>query len=403
MPRPGRDAQARVVTVERARQRRRRHHAVARGDDVRLGEAVVPRRPARAEAGDGVVGPRGAVERIGRADGNRRPRVAGAHDPAVAARVLVRVLAAVAGRHHDHDARAHGALNGLHQRIGGRRLEDRVAKRHVDDADVEVLPVRNGVLDRAQHVRRRPGPVGVEHLEADEADVRGHAAEDARGCRAVAADEPGHVRAVAVVVVRRGHQVNGPLREVDEPDDPGRGQFHAGLDARVDDRHAERRETRRKHGPAERTHDAAVELEVAVVAVPRGGHGSVERDRLDPRLPRQSFDRLRRQLQAERVDHTMLAAELDAAVLQQRGLGHLGPGHEPDDDAGRAEAAVDGSFDPTVRLGDAPVRARRRHGGVHREHREQGHGHPQPSLEHHSSRMREPITAGLWTGKLRRP
>ena len=63
-------------------------------------------------------------------------------------------------------------LNRLHERVGRRRLVDRMAERQVDDVDAEQCLVRDRELDGANDVAGRALAVLVEHLEADQAHVR---------------------------------------------------------------------------------------------------------------------------------------------------------------------------------------------------------------------------------------
>ena len=78
------------------------------------------------------------------ADRERRRRVARRGDAGVSGLARSRVDAEVARRGDDDDAGAHGGFDGLHQRVGRRRFEDRVAEREVDDVDAEQLLVRGG-------------------------------------------------------------------------------------------------------------------------------------------------------------------------------------------------------------------------------------------------------------------
>ena len=131
--------------------------------------------------------------------------------PGVAHAARQRVHAHVAGRGDDHDARAHGRFHGLHQRVGRRRLEDGMAERQVDDVDAVGGLVGHGPLNRVDHVARRADAVVVEHAQAHIRDARRHAL----GFGLVAADEAGHVRAVAVAIERRdGRGIGVAGREV---------------------------------------------------------------------------------------------------------------------------------------------------------------------------------------------
>ena len=206
-------------------------------DHVGLRERVVPRRPARRVLRHQVVGPPRGVLRAHRADGDGRRRVAGRRDAGVAGLAGDRVAADVAGRDHDDDAGAHGRLDRLHQRVGGRRLVDRVAERQVDDVDRLRDAVVDGPLDRADHVAGGALAVLVQHAQADQLDVLG----DARHLRRAAADGAGDVRAVAIRVHARPAGAAGEVHEADDAAaEVGRPE-----DARVDHRHRDARAVER--------------------------------------------------------------------------------------------------------------------------------------------------------------
>ena len=95
------------------------------------------------------------------------------------------------------------ALDRLDERIAGRRLEDRMSERQVDDVDAEARAVGHREVDGPDHVARVAGAVLVEHLQDDELHLGREAPIVAVGRqRARAADGSGDVRAVPVVVVR---------------------------------------------------------------------------------------------------------------------------------------------------------------------------------------------------------
>ncbi len=62
-----------------------------------------------------------------------------------------------------------GVLDGLHERIGRRRLENRMAERQIDDVDVERVLVGDRELDGANHVVGRALALRVENLQANQA------------------------------------------------------------------------------------------------------------------------------------------------------------------------------------------------------------------------------------------
>ena len=63
-------------------------------------------------------------------------------------------------------------LDGLHERIGRRRLENRMAERQIDDVDLERVLVDDGELNRANHVVGRALALRVEHLQPNQARGR---------------------------------------------------------------------------------------------------------------------------------------------------------------------------------------------------------------------------------------
>ena len=107
--------------------------------------------------------------RLERADRQRRRRVAGRGDAGVADFVVLRVAAPVAGRGHDDDAGANGALDRLDQRVGRRRFVDRMAERQVDDVDAERRLVGDREVDGANHVAGAALAGAVEDLQPDQA------------------------------------------------------------------------------------------------------------------------------------------------------------------------------------------------------------------------------------------
>ena len=103
-------------------------------------------------------------------------------------------------------------LHRLNQRIIVGPGENRVPEREVDDLNVETPPIRDDVLDRSDDVARNALSVGVEHLEADETDLRRDALKREPGEDAVAADETRDMGAVAVIVER--HRRNAAAGEI---------------------------------------------------------------------------------------------------------------------------------------------------------------------------------------------
>ena len=200
-----------AVDEEVAALRRERHGARARRDQVRLGVPVDVGRTARAEAADHVVGPLCRALRARATDGQHPGRVARRADAAVL-RQPRRVLAEVAGGADHHDAGVDDALGREGQRVGPGRFVNRRAHRHVDDADVVGSVVGEDPVQRGDDVADRAVAVAVEHLQRNQVRLGRRAAFLAVRIVAVARDDAGDVRAVPVVVVRRGV----PVDEVDE-------------------------------------------------------------------------------------------------------------------------------------------------------------------------------------------
>ena len=232
----------RLAVVHRAARGRQRNDARARRDEIRLRLEVDRRRTARAVTGHHVVGTRHGAFVAVRAHGQHPGSVAGGGDRAVL-RLPVSVLPEVAGRSDDDDAGVDDALGRERQRVGLEGLGDRRADRQVHDAHVVGRPVRDHPVERGDDVADDAAAAVVEHLQAHDMSRRRHPGANAERLGAVAADDAGHVRPMAVVVVRR----RPPVDEVDERGDalpvldadgrrrPGVGQVVMPVgDARVD-------------------------------------------------------------------------------------------------------------------------------------------------------------------------
>ena len=89
-----------------------------------------------------------------------------------------------------------------------------MAERQVHDVDAQLALVGGGELDGRDHVARVAVAIGVEHLQPDEGHLGCHSSKSPFGLAAVAADQPGDVRAVTVII-ERGHGFPA-LREVVE-------------------------------------------------------------------------------------------------------------------------------------------------------------------------------------------
>ena len=149
--------------------------------------------------------------RARRADGQDPGRVARRRDAAVL-RQARRVLAEVAGGRDDDDAGVDHALGGERQRVGPGRLVNRRADRHVDDADVVRRVIREHPIERRDDVADGPVAGVVEDAQRDDAGVWRGAGLEAARIEAVAGDDAGDVRAVAVSIVRR----HAAVHKVDE-------------------------------------------------------------------------------------------------------------------------------------------------------------------------------------------
>ena len=108
----------------------------------------------------------------------------------------------IAGRSDNDDARLRRLLDGLDQRVGRGRFEDRMTERQVDDVDAQRLLVRDRKLDRSNHVAGLAAAVLVEHLESNEADARRHALVVNVGRTLQSANQAGDMGAVTVIVER---------------------------------------------------------------------------------------------------------------------------------------------------------------------------------------------------------
>ena len=167
----------------------------------------------------------------------------------------------------DDDARARGRFDGLHERVGRRRLVRRMAERHVDDVDAERRLVRRGELDRGDDVARRSAAGVVEHPEADQVRIRRDALILAAGQRAAARDQAGDVRAVAVAVDRRRRDAALAVGEVVERGDAAR-EIGDRRDARIDDRDADAVAARIELGQPENRAQKSQRPEISTASCP---------------------------------------------------------------------------------------------------------------------------------------
>ncbi len=162
--------------------------------------------------------------------------------------VVDRLLPQVAGGGDDDDAGVDRALGREGQRIGFIGFGDACAHRQVDDADVVRHAVGDGPLEGGDDVADDAAAVLIEDFQADQVRRRRDARVRAIRVVAVAGDDAGDVRPVAVVVVG----LEAIVDEVDEAghalaaDDTNSRRVAAvgevvvpARDTRVDDRHAD--------------------------------------------------------------------------------------------------------------------------------------------------------------------
>ena len=115
----------------------------------------------------------------------------------------VRRDSVIARGSHDDDAGARGCLDRLNERIGCRGFVNRMPERQIDDVDVQRLFVRGNELDRRDDVARPTDAVLVEHFQCNEPGTRRNPPVWLLRRAAVAGDQAGDVRSVAVPVRRR--------------------------------------------------------------------------------------------------------------------------------------------------------------------------------------------------------
>ena len=130
----------------------------ARGDEVGLDDEVDERRALGGVPGEDVVGGGDGAAVIQGAYGQSGRLVAGAVDGAEAGADG----AVVAGGDDGENTGVVGGSNGLAERVGGVRLEDGMAQRQVEDADVVVLLELDGPVDAGDDVGGVAGAVGAE-------------------------------------------------------------------------------------------------------------------------------------------------------------------------------------------------------------------------------------------------
>ena len=213
---------------------------MTRRDDIRLGVAVVPRRSSRTVRRHDVVASGRRVLRIGGADANRRRRIARRSDSGVTRQPGYLIFPDVPRRGDNDKAGGGRLLDGLHQGVVCRGRPNGMPERHVDNLNVQLRFVRGDELKGGDDIARVSGAGAIEHLEADEPDRGSDALKRVIRQNAAAADQPGDVGAVAVVVVGRDGCATSTIREVIEAGDPA-AEIAARRDARIDDGDADAR------------------------------------------------------------------------------------------------------------------------------------------------------------------
>ena len=183
-----------------------REYFITGRDQIRFCHKVDQRRPFRAVSGHQVVGAGGGALGIHGSDGEHERIIAGRGDGPVAVGVRQIVAPAVA-RGNDHgDAGKPCFLHFLAERIVSITLENRAAKRKVDDFDVVNRAQLNGAFDRLNHFRVVRLAVAVQNFEADQMSAGSHAVDVVKVGRtvrigAVPGDNARHVRAVTIIIV----------------------------------------------------------------------------------------------------------------------------------------------------------------------------------------------------------
>ena len=196
----------RLRVIQRAGRIAERLDADARRDEIRLRRVIDRRRPARAERRHRVVGSLGSCP----GDSTRRPSAPTARCPAPSCRrtavTPVGVAAGVAGGRDDDDAGLDGAL--APRRVSGSVSYDSYTPADTDRLTTRMLQrvlVGDDVVERGDDVAD-VDPRPTRRAPSAPSEIRARARCPLRapaGVEAVAGDDPGDVRAVTVVVVRR--------------------------------------------------------------------------------------------------------------------------------------------------------------------------------------------------------
>ena len=121
-------------------------------------------------------------------------------DAAVTHVARLAIHALVACRDDDDDAGVDCAFDGLHEWIRRGWFVDRMAKRQVDDRDLQPFFVGDCELDRIDDGARVTRAVAVQHLHPDQFRIVRDAAVRGVGFVIFVLDDPGDMSAMPVIV-----------------------------------------------------------------------------------------------------------------------------------------------------------------------------------------------------------
>src|SRR5260370_39457039 len=153
-----------------------------------------------------IIGARWRPHGLHRADGDHIWVIAGRRDRSVAVVIVGIVSAIVTSGDHYYDSGFPSLFHSLAQGIEGIALENAAAQREIDDPDVVQALQRDGLLNGCYNGAVGSRTIPVKNPQIDDVGIRrdppeGHVAISAGGTPAVARDNAGNMRAVAVYVV----------------------------------------------------------------------------------------------------------------------------------------------------------------------------------------------------------
>src|SRR5581483_4273585 len=183
----------------------KRHHHISRGHQIGLGDVVVSRGPLGAVAGHDVVRAVGSLHGTHGAHGDDVGIVGGRGDGSVALVAGGVVASLIAGGDYHHDSRLPRRFHGLAERVVSVTLEHLPSEREVDHPDVVGVLQLDGGLEGIDYLAVAARTVLIEDTQVDEVHIGGNAFDRepvivAGGGGAIAADDAGHVGAMAVEV-----------------------------------------------------------------------------------------------------------------------------------------------------------------------------------------------------------